>query len=379
MNLAEILMVNGIGVSMMLFLQLTRLEIPKPHRAGDILYTMMVNLTSCGCVVEVLTFLLDGLVFPGCRAISYLLNGFLFWGTTMVGCLWCLFVDFRHHFNGKRLYYQARYLLIPVFLITALIFASFFDTGLLFSIDEHNVYHRGRLVWVSYAFLFLYYAYSILLSWNKRRSGLQVQFFQVYYFIIPCVAGTVLQFLFYGLTIGWTTVAIAMLFVHVQVQSMNAYMDPLSGLYNRRYMDYILKRSKHGQGLYGVYMDVNNFKGINDRCGHTWGDDAVRTLGDILTEVTPASSVAIRCAGDEFLILMPANIDPQGVLDSLERAVEAVNKTGGKPYTVSLATGCSRYDPAQDTLEDFLMSLDRQMYSSKTRFYEDQSVDRRRS
>lgn len=381
MNLAEILVVNGIGVAMIVFLRLTMLEIPKPRRAGDVLYSMMTTLAALGCVVEVLTFLIDGRSFPGCRILSYLLNGFLFFGTIMVGCLWCLFVDFRQHLNAKRLYFQARYLLIPVFIVTGLILASFFGTGLLFSISEDNVYQRGPLVWISYAFLFLYYAYSIVLSWNTRRSGLQRQFFPVFYFIIPCVLGTVVQFFFYGLSVGWTTVAIAMLFVHVQVQSMNAYMDALSGVYNRRYMDYILKRSRYGKGLCGIFMDVNDFKGINDRCGHNWGDDAIRTIGDILSEVTPASSVAIRCAGDEFVILMPACEDSQveAVLANLQKAVDGVNAAKCKPYTISLATGFSRYDPQKDTLEDFLVSLDRQMYLSKECFYRTQSVDRRRS
>ena len=63
--------------------------------------------------------------------------------------------------------------------------SSLFGSGLLFSISEDNVYQRGKLVWLSYFFLFCYYAYSLYLSGVSRRSGLHIQFFPVLYFIIP--------------------------------------------------------------------------------------------------------------------------------------------------------------------------------------------------
>ena len=216
-NIPEILLVNAIGVMLMLLLRATWLGSVKRRRAGDILYDMMILITILGCVLEPVSFLIDGKLFPGCRAVSYAVNALLFLGTISVGFFWCLYVDFRIHTNVRRLYISSGFLLIPVAVVTVLAVSSALGSGLMFSISPENVYQRGKLVWVSYVFLFGYYTYSFYLSLAARKSGLHIQFFPVLYFIIPCMLGTVIQWLFYGISIGWTTVAVAMTFVHMQL------------------------------------------------------------------------------------------------------------------------------------------------------------------
>ena len=381
-NIPEILLVNAIGVTLMLLLRATWLGSVKRRRAGDILYDMIILITILGCVLEPISFLIDGKLFPGCRAVSYAVNALLFLGTISVGFFWCLYVDFRIHTNVRRLYISSGFLLIPVAVVTVLAVSSALGSGLMFSISPENVYQRGKLVWVSYVFLFGYYTYSFYLSLAARKSGLHIQFFPVLYFIIPCILGTVIQWLFYGISIGWTTVAVAMTFVHMQLQSMNAYVDSLSELYNRRYLDYILSHRKHlgGRFLYGIYIDMNDFKGINDRYGHTCGDDAIRTIGRILSESTPEGGVAIRCAGDEFLILMvtPAEAAAREVMARVEQKTQAFNTSGQAPYTISMAIGISQFDIERDSVEEFLANLDRQMYAAKNTYYRTQGCDRRR-
>lgn len=381
-NIPEIVVVNGIGVLLMLFLRATWLGGVKKRRAGDILYDLMIFITIAGCIVEAVTFLIDGKIFPGCRAVSYALNAMLFMGTIFVGCFWCLYVDFRLHTSVRRLYSTARFLLIPVAVVFVLAVSSLFGSGLLFSISEDNVYQRGKLVWLSYFFLFCYYAYSLYLSRVSRRSGLHIQFFPVLYFIIPCILGTIFQGLFYGLTMGWTSVAIAMLFIHVQLQSMNAYVDSLSGLYNRRYLDYILSHRRHlgGRFLYGIYIDVNNFKGINDRYGHACGDDAIRAIGGILSDSIPSSGVAIRCAGDEFMVLLATGEEAEArvVMDRIRENARRCSASGDHPFPISLAIGCSRFDTLEGNVEEFLSQMDQQMYSAKADYYQSQGMDRRK-
>ncbi|MGN1015716.1 MAG: GGDEF domain-containing protein [Faecousia sp.] len=381
-NIPEILLVNGIGVMLMLLLRATWLGSVKKRRAGDILYDMIILITILGCVLEAVSFLIDGKIFQGCRVVSYAVNALLFLGTIFVGCFWCLYVDFRIHTNVRRLYISSCFLLIPVAVVTGLVISSVLGSGLMFTISPENVYQRGKLVWISYVFLFGYYAYSLYLSLAARKSGLHIQFFPVLYFIIPCILGTVLQGLFYGISIGWTTVAIAMTFVHVQLQSMNAYVDSLSELYNRRYLDYILSHRKHlgGRFVYGIYIDMNDFKGINDRYGHSCGDDAIRTIGRILSESTPTGGVAIRCAGDEFLILMvtPAEAAARAVMAKVEQKTKAFNDSGEAPYTISMAIGISRFDTERDSVEEFLANLDKQMYAAKDTYYRTQGFDRRK-
>ena len=59
------------------------------------------------------------------------------------------------------------------------------------------------------------------------------------------MAGTIIQGMMYGIALGWTSVSIALFLVYVQIQSLNAMVDSLSGLYNRRYLDNVLEHLKH--------------------------------------------------------------------------------------------------------------------------------------
>ena len=68
------------------------------------------------------------------------------------------------------------------------------------------------------------------------------EFFSVYYFVITCAVGTVLQGAFYGMAFGWLSVAIAFVFVDSQLRSLRSYLDELSGLFGRKYMNYCLER-----------------------------------------------------------------------------------------------------------------------------------------
>ena len=379
-NIQEILIVNGIGVLLMLLLRATWIGGVKQRQIGDRLYDAMIKITLAGCILEAGTFLIDGVQFPGCRAVSYVTNGLLFMGTITVGFLWCMYVDFQQNNSPRRLRATAWFLLLPVVIIYALSLSSMLGSGMMFSISQDNVYHRGPFATSSYVLLFFYYAYSLYLTTRKRRCGLQIQFFPVLYFIIPCVLGTVIQGIWYGITAGWTSVAISMVLVHMQLQSMNAYMDSLSGLYNRRYLDYVLshRRKQGSRYIYGIYIDVNDFKGINDRYGHSAGDEAIRAIGRILSDSIPNCGAAIRCAGDEFMVLLPTGKEDytRQVMALIQQNADRCS--GEHPFPISLAMGCSRFDTVEGSVEEFLSQMDQQMYRSKAEYYKQQNNDRRK-
>lgn len=382
-NLPEILIVNGIGIFLMVFLRLTRIENTEKRFIGDQIFDTMIWITVFGCLAEILTFLIDGHIFYGCRVISYILNSFCFIGTCGVGFLWCLFVDFLIYNNFSRLKEKARILVIPFIVDLVLNVVNYTGCGIIFWISEDNVYERGTLVLIPYLILFLYFIYSIFLVDRSKKIGLHIRFFPVYYFVIPCIIGTVIQGMAYGITIGWTSVAIAFIFVYIQTQSLNALVDPLSGLYNRRYMDCILSQFKQNMKncIYGIMIDVNDFKKINDQCGHSQGDDAIRRIGAILNDSISENGLAIRYAGDEFILFIRTD-EEQDVIEIMKQVEENVKKFNQMelaPYKLSLAMGYSCYEPSTGSVEQFLASMDEKMYETKRKYYQQANVDRRRS
>ena len=96
---------------------------------------------------------------------------------------------------------------------------------------------------------------------------------------------------------------------HEKLQRM-AYEDPLTGLLNRRVMESILKREynrvkRYRMPLSLVFIDVNDFKKVNDTFGHDAGDELLKYLSALLLEMSRESDVAARFAGDEFVHILP--------------------------------------------------------------------------
>lgn len=206
-NMPEILIVNCIGIILMVFLRLTRIENIEKRFAGDILFDIMIRITIAGCAIEILTFLIDGRIFPFCREISYLLNSFCFIGTCGVGFLWCLYVDLRVYNNVGRIRRRAKLLVIPFVLDVLLNLVNVSGCGIVFTVSDDNVYHRGSLVLTVYVILFFYFIYSICLVDHSKKSGLHIRFLPGYYFVVPCMLGTIVQGVLYGVTIGWTSLS----------------------------------------------------------------------------------------------------------------------------------------------------------------------------
>jgi diguanylate cyclase (GGDEF)-like protein len=92
--------------------------------------------------------------------------------------------------------------------------------------------------------------------------------------------------------------------------SEQANRDPLTGLYNRRYLDSTLERElarcqREDQPLSLMLIDLDHFKRINDTAGHQAGDEVLRQLADLLASHARLGDVACRYGGEEFLLLLP--------------------------------------------------------------------------
>jgi len=97
--------------------------------------------------------------------------------------------------------------------------------------------------------------------------------------------------------------------LHDSIQEQ-AVRDPLTNLYNRRYLDENFEREltrakRDGYPLSLAVIDIDHFKRVNDTYGHPAGDQVLRALAQLLLRHTRASDIACRHGGEEFLLLMP--------------------------------------------------------------------------
>jgi PleD family two-component response regulator len=95
-----------------------------------------------------------------------------------------------------------------------------------------------------------------------------------------------------------------------------ALVDPLTGVFNRRYMDEIFPReiskaSRAGTELSFIMLDVDGFKDINTKFGHFAGDQYLRDVATLLKKTFRGSDTVLRLGGDEFLVILPETSNKQ--------------------------------------------------------------------
>ncbi|MBS3766425.1 diguanylate cyclase [Candidatus Bipolaricaulota bacterium] len=152
-----------------------------------------------------------------------------------------------------------------------------------------------------------------------------------------------------------------------------ALRDPLTGLYNRRFLDGIIDKEieqarRYEHPIAFCMMDINDFKGINDRYSHLVGDEVLKELAELLKDNVRDSDFLIRYGGDEFLIVMPeTDGESVNVVERIDRQVKAWNEeTDLIDLPLEIAVGHSHLLPDQEKkLDDVLEEADEKMYEDK--------------
>jgi diguanylate cyclase (GGDEF)-like protein len=158
------------------------------------------------------------------------------------------------------------------------------------------------------------------------------------------------------------------LFIRAEEFQKQATIDPLTGLYNRRFGEERLtaeasRSQRHGHPLAVISFDLNKFKEINDTFGHNAGDDALREFARRLNAAIRVSDIAVRMGGDEFLAILPeCPIDRiQTMIDRLQN-IKFMNS--GREIPVTFSAGWVGYESGEST-EKFLERADRLLYAEK--------------
>jgi two-component system cell cycle response regulator len=161
-----------------------------------------------------------------------------------------------------------------------------------------------------------------------------------------------------------------------------AILDPLTGLYNRRFSEEKLRTEiasadRRGNQLVVLLLDLDNFKDINDRYGHSAGDFVLQEFARRVSKGTRGSDVAVRLGGDEFLVILP-ECPPEKIGIVLSRLTEFEIESGADRILVSSSRGWAQYELA-DTVEHLLKRADEALYANKALRFSHTSVNADRS
>ncbi|MGE0226428.1 MAG: diguanylate cyclase, partial [Acetobacteraceae bacterium] len=151
-----------------------------------------------------------------------------------------------------------------------------------------------------------------------------------------------------------------------------ALTDPLTGLYNQRYLRRHLTgllETGAGRALAVLMVDIDHFKSVNDRYGHATGDQALREVATTLRANTRVFDSVARYGGEEFVVVMPGSHldDATAAAERLRAAAqEIVLETAPlAPPTLSISIGVACSGTVPTTVDALLMAADQALYAAK--------------
>lgn len=149
-----------------------------------------------------------------------------------------------------------------------------------------------------------------------------------------------------------------------------ALRDPLTSLYNRRYMEDVLERyanlaERNGSSLSAIMIDLDNFKRLNDEHGHAVGDAVLRAVASAIVGAIRPSDVACRYGGEELVVLLPdcSLAEALGKAELLRARIECLSDIHGTRITASL--GVATMLETATNMTEILPSADAALYRAK--------------
>jgi diguanylate cyclase (GGDEF)-like protein len=152
-----------------------------------------------------------------------------------------------------------------------------------------------------------------------------------------------------------------------------AIRDPLTGLFNRRYMIETFERElarvqRQGVCLGVIMTDLDHFKKFNDTFGHDMGDKLLIAFGDFISTIIRKEDIACRWGGEEFCLILPGASLPAALekAEEIRSGVRQLQVRHGQPHRpVTISVGVAVYPEHGSTRDELIITADKAMYRAK--------------
>lgn len=235
--------------------------------------------------------------------------------------------------------------------------------------------------WLSFLFA-LYFAYLLYRFNEKNRLGTIVMFLGILGMLL-----SILHEIFIGGVVSWlpfATLCFIMCFSLITFQQFlnilkkneileaKIIRDPLTGLYNRFYImgleDSYLNPVNHLH-KYLMFLDLDNFKGINDTFGHKIGDFILQEASNRFSGVIRSSDIICRYGGDEFIILLTVE-NYEEVVRIAQRIIQVIQEPfckDGAIYNIGVSIGIVESLTDMHNIDTLIKNSDEAMYEAKNK------------
>ena len=365
-NLPEIYIINAFGVLLIIGNIISGYFNAK--RSVEDKYLFWITTCICiSCIVESIVYTFYGRPELLYRLVLYLGYLWLYFSIFIIGPLWVILIE-KHNKIGSGKLLQS--LLNYISLLGVAVLAINFYRPLVFYIDKSGVYHRGQFFWF-YLLSSLFFFSSGIAVYIKKRKISMIPFFPAFQIFIPILVGMITELLFYGISMVWAGCAVSVTLMIMSLQNENICKDKLTGLFNRYYLERINLKYEDKGILCFMMIDINGFKQINDKFGHSEGDRGLLFVSDCVTKSVGDQGSVIRYAGDEFVVLLNTKDyrEAESCIKRINDNLDKVNQTLKKDYSLSLSIGYEIFDMRLIKMDEILEVIDKKMYMEKKRYY----------
>ncbi|XAM52887.1 hypothetical protein TVTCOM_30010 [Terrisporobacter vanillatitrophus] len=295
--------------------------------------------------------------------ITKIINIIGFGLSPMVSFLWMVYL--LQYFNMEL---RSKLMIIPLIINLAISLLSY-KYGFIFEVNNINIYSRGVFFLTSIFITYFYFMTSLIIIFKNKEKTEDKEYINLIMFeAIPFIAA-IIQIFFNNLLLIWGSVGISLVIHYIYLQEKLLRYDNLTGVWNRMtselyiYNNFINKNRSFSL----VYVDVNDFKLINDTYGHNEGDKALINIANFLKDYFKSIGKVGRMGGDEFIIIIykENGIQINSIIRDINIQLCKYNIELNKPYKLTISTGYKKFYNDYSQIADYIKDVDELMYINK--------------
>lgn len=234
--------------------------------------------------------------------------------------------------------------------------------GFIYRIDEKGNYTHGSFYWIYimvYLVCTIYLLVEIARFSQKYQSANRKIIYMAFLFLLTGVSFRLLNS---EVRVDYMCLGLDTIIMYIYYTEIVEKTDSITNLLNRRSYESYLTRIRKPSAI--LYLDIDNFKMVNDCYGHHAGDVCLEMIGRSIQKIYSPYGSCYRIGGDEFCVILDRKLDCVEVLNEKFRK-ELEQKKKENPQIPYVSVGTVFFDPEKTDVESALKEADTQMYCMK--------------
>lgn len=329
-----------------LILLLILIGLRNKTRYSVLLFKKILFCSILFCMFDIVSVIFRGTNYTSSNLILTFSNSFYLFLPLLIGYYWIQYVYLTIDENRFKLKKVKFLLVIPLLLGFIMLMINVFSHNI-FIINSNNIYERSNMYFLYAISSWIYIAISsiktIIVYHRTDNIYIKEKIFPLSLFIVAPLITSIVQLLFYGLSVSQMGFTVSSLLIFLYYQDEQILMDNLTKVNNRNSFNEFLQNKydvlKDNDIISLIFIDIDNFKYINDNYGHLVGDEVLINVASILKKSCLEFNKNLflaRYGGDEFVIVSSLNLKQINELEKLiDNNVKVYNKEENIKISIS--------------------------------------------